>query len=347
MDEPAHIPLIEDVWSNLLFGLRVGQHPHICATTTPLPTKWMKAIVADPTTRLVRASTYANIDNLLPTSPRSSSNATKTLASAGRRSTEKSLPTSRARSGSTRCSTATSASTSPHSTLTASSLGSTLPGQRAQVGRNRHCRRRVQGRALLRPRRPLRKYSPKWADRAKKAYDEYSADCVVVETNYGGDMVRATLENADVTMRIEEVTSRRGKVIRADPIVALYEAGRCSTSPTALASWRTSWCRGCPVPRPRPSRRPRPRHALRGEDCRTRIRGEPHGTTQHPLLRAQWPTRSNLAPVGSRQPVNQYILWAVAALVGIVASARFTRLIVADSLPPVVALRMWWAGLRR
>ena len=42
--------------------------------------------------------------------------------------------------------------------------------------------------------------------------------------------------------------------------------------------------------------------------------------------------------------MNQYILWAVAALVGIVASARFTRLIVADSFPPVVALRMWWAG---
>lgn len=42
--------------------------------------------------------------------------------------------------------------------------------------------------------------------------------------------------------------------------------------------------------------------------------------------------------------MNQYILWSVAALVGIVASARFTRLIVADSFPPVVALRMWWAG---
>ena len=344
VDEPAHIPLIEDVWSNLLFGLRVGQHPHICATTTPLPTKWMKAIVADPTTRLVRASTYANIDNLPPHFAKIILERYENTR-LGRQEihgeiladVEGALWQYEMFDGDQRIDIAPS-------TLTASSLGSTRGTARSKSDET--------GIVVVGFRMSASTSSPtspastprRWADQAKRAYDQYSADCVVVETNYGGDMVRATLENADVTMRIEEVTSRRGKVIRADPIVALYERGRCSISPTALASWRTSWCRGCPVPRPRPPRRARPRHALRGEDCRTRIRGEPHGTTQHPLLRAQWPTRSNLAPVGSRQLMNQYILWAVAALVGIVASARFTRLIVADSFPPVVALRMWWAG---
>jgi phage terminase large subunit-like protein len=70
------------------------------------------------------------------------------------------------------------------------------------------------------------KYSPKgWADRVMTAYAEFEADAIIVETNYGGDMVRNTLENIDERPRIVEVNSRRGKVIRADPIVALYERG--------------------------------------------------------------------------------------------------------------------------
>jgi hypothetical protein len=66
IDEPAHIPLIEEIWSNLLFGLRLGKRPRICATTTPVPSKWMKELVKEPDTISVVASTYANIDNLAP-----------------------------------------------------------------------------------------------------------------------------------------------------------------------------------------------------------------------------------------------------------------------------------------
>jgi phage terminase large subunit-like protein len=58
------------------------------------------------------------------------------------------------------------------------------------------------------------------------ALDEYSGDALVAEKNYGGDMVRSTLEHSDDTANIKLVNSRRGKVIRADPIVALYEKGR-------------------------------------------------------------------------------------------------------------------------
>ena len=66
-----------------------------------------------------------------------------------------------------------------------------------------------------------------WAGRANSAYDDFSADAIVPEKNYGGEMVRHTLETSGYSgARIIEVTSRRGKVIRAEPIVALYEKGR-------------------------------------------------------------------------------------------------------------------------
>ncbi len=47
------------------------------------------------------------------------------------------------------------------------------------------------------------------------------------EKNYGADMVRYVLENAGYSgARIKPVNSRRGKQLRAEPIVALYEKQR-------------------------------------------------------------------------------------------------------------------------
>jgi phage terminase large subunit-like protein len=71
-------------------------------------------------------------------------------------------------------------------------------------------------------------YSPaKWADRAVSAYEFFNADAIVAEKNYGGDMVKHTLENSraakSLTPRVIMVDSRRGKALRAEPIVALYE----------------------------------------------------------------------------------------------------------------------------
>lgn len=67
-----------------------------------------------------------------------------------------------------------------------------------------------------------------WADRAIAAYDRYSADCIVIERNQGGDMVRHTLEAARPGLPIREVVATRGKHVRAEPIAALYEYGRIS-----------------------------------------------------------------------------------------------------------------------
>jgi hypothetical protein len=54
-------------WDMLLFGLRLGRRPLVCVTTTPKPSKLIKELVADPTTLLVRGSTYDNKANLAPT----------------------------------------------------------------------------------------------------------------------------------------------------------------------------------------------------------------------------------------------------------------------------------------
>lgn len=65
-----------------------------------------------------------------------------------------------------------------------------------------------------------------WGRIATDAYDRHAADCVVGEVNYGGDMVRHTIQTARPRTPYKAVHATRGKVVRAEPIAALYEQGK-------------------------------------------------------------------------------------------------------------------------
>jgi len=65
-----------------------------------------------------------------------------------------------------------------------------------------------------------------WVTTAISLYHQYQADTLVVERNYGGDLVTTAIRNADNRIGIKEVVSSRGKLLRAEPIQQLYEQGR-------------------------------------------------------------------------------------------------------------------------
>lgn len=65
-----------------------------------------------------------------------------------------------------------------------------------------------------------------WARAVERVYDRHSADRVVVERNFGGDMVRSTIESSAPHVAVKEVNASRGKSVRAEPVAALYENGR-------------------------------------------------------------------------------------------------------------------------
>lgn len=67
-----------------------------------------------------------------------------------------------------------------------------------------------------------------WATRAIAMFDSHEADCIVVEINQGGDMVKSTLQSVRATVPIREVRATKGKHVRAEPISALYHLGRIS-----------------------------------------------------------------------------------------------------------------------
>ena len=65
-----------------------------------------------------------------------------------------------------------------------------------------------------------------WGVEAIKAYYQWSANGIVAEVNQGWDMVEAVIRSIDKKVPVKKVVSRRGKALRADPIVALYEQGK-------------------------------------------------------------------------------------------------------------------------
>ena len=64
-----------------------------------------------------------------------------------------------------------------------------------------------------------------WGRRAVAAFHEFSADCIVAESNFGGEMVRATIQAADRNVPVRLVTASRGKAVRAEPISVRYAHG--------------------------------------------------------------------------------------------------------------------------
>lgn len=69
-----------------------------------------------------------------------------------------------------------------------------------------------------------------WGRVAVTTYDRHKADAIVAEINFGGDMVRATVQAAASVERMrvnfKKVVASRGKIVRAEPFSALYEQGK-------------------------------------------------------------------------------------------------------------------------
>ena len=71
------------------------------------------------------------------------------------------------------------------------------------------------------------RYSPMgWAMRAVMAFEQYEADRIIAESNFGGAMVEATIRAVASRVPVRLVHASRGKAVRAEPVVGLYEQGK-------------------------------------------------------------------------------------------------------------------------
>jgi phage terminase large subunit-like protein len=67
-------------------------------------------------------------------------------------------------------------------------------------------------------------YKPdQWAKTAITAFYKWEADRIIAEVNQGGDMVENTIRVMDDTIPYRPVRAVKGKLLRAEPVAALYE----------------------------------------------------------------------------------------------------------------------------
>ena len=219
-----------EAWDMLMFGLRLGADPRVVVTTTPKPIKIIRELIADPTTAITRGSTYDNRANLAPAFleqiirkyegtrlGRQELNAeilddvpgalwSRAIIEETRWPVYQNIPSL------VRIVVAIdpAASTGEDSDET----GIIVAG--IDTDGNGFVIADQSGR-----------YAPtEWARSAIALYRQHRADRIVAEVNNGGDMVEATLRMVDSNVAYRAVHASRGKLIRAEPVAALYEQKR-------------------------------------------------------------------------------------------------------------------------
>lgn len=222
-----------NAWDNLLLGLRLGQLPQVLATTTPRAVPLIQRLFAeaegDPATIITRGTTFDNKANLtagfLAAMKRQFGNTTL-----GRQELEGELLTDV--DGALWSRSLLEACRVP---MLAEDLVRTVIGVDPPASARGDecgivvCARTESGRGLVLDDCSVKGASPEgWARAVAAAMDRWQADRVVAEANQGGDMVASVLRAADCQMPVKLVHASRGKVARAEPVAALYEAGRIS-----------------------------------------------------------------------------------------------------------------------
>lgn len=230
-DELAKWRYARETWDQLQFGLRLGNDPRQIITTTPRPIPVLKEILADKTTVVTRGSTYDNRANLAEAFVkqiiakyegtrlgRQELNAEVLDDLPGALWTRDMIDAKRIRDAPpmSRVVVAIDPSGTGGEADDGDSIGIVAAGKG------------VDGRGYVLADRTCKLSPDGWGRRAVHAYREFGADRIVAERNFGGAMVEHVIRTVDKNVAYKEVTASRGKVMRAEPVAALYEQGRVS-----------------------------------------------------------------------------------------------------------------------
>lgn len=215
-----------EAWDQLMFGLRLGKNPQVVVTTTPKPVRLIRELLKRADVAVTRGSTRENAENLAPAF------LDEIVGRyAGTRLGRQELDAELLDDvpGALWAREAIDRAHLSHApalvrvVVAIDPAGSAHEGSdetgiivAGMAGKEGYVLADLSGR-----------YQPHdWARRAVEAFHSYKADRIIAETNFGGAMVESTLRAIDSSIPFKAVTASRGKVLRAEPIAAMYEQGR-------------------------------------------------------------------------------------------------------------------------
>jgi len=231
VDELAKYRYARETWDMLQFTMRKGDDPRVFITTTPRPIPVIRELVKRPSTVVTRGSTFDNAANL-PLQFLSTLKEQYDGTRLGRQELYAEilddLPNSlwnRDKIDQARIKVAPEmkrivVAIDPSGTKGASDDGDSIGIIIAGKG--------IDGRGYILADRTCKLSPDGWGRRAVRAYFEFNADRIVAEKNFGGAMVEHVIRTIDRSVSYKEVTASRGKILRAEPIAALYEQGMVS-----------------------------------------------------------------------------------------------------------------------
>ena len=214
-------------WDNLKMGLRLGSAPKIAATTTPRPVPLVRALVRDKATVVTRGGTSDNVMNLPPAFIKVME-ADYGGTRLGRQELDGELIEELEGALWTRAMIEACRVEGEGLELTRIVIGVDPPAsQTGDACGIIAAALRQDGRAVVLADHSAEKASPEtWARAVANAAELWGADRVIAEANQGGAMVKSVLHAANISLPVKLVHASRGKVARAEPVAALYEAGR-------------------------------------------------------------------------------------------------------------------------
>lgn len=214
-------------WDNLSLGLRLGPDPRVMVTTTPRDVPLLRRLLDDPDTVVTRGTTFDNGANL----PHAYLQAMRRgfgTSQLGRQELYGELLLDREGALWTRALLASCRVDAPAPPPVRTVIGVDPPASAAGDACGIVvCALDAQGMARVLADASVGRARPeRWARAVAAAAQAWRADRVVAEANQGGAMVASVLRAADVSLPLRLVHARTGKSARAEPVAALYEAGR-------------------------------------------------------------------------------------------------------------------------
>lgn len=219
--------VLDTAWNNLMLGLRLGQSPRCVVTTTPKPNALIRTILARASTVVTRGTTYDNLKNLAPSFREEVLAAYEGTRIGRQELMGEVLEDVEGALWELALIDEDRVTTAPEMrriVVAVDPSGGSGPNNDEQgivvagVG--------VDGGLYVLADRSCSMSPHGWASRAVGAYREFSADRIVAERNYGGEMVESTIRQVDKDVPVKVITASRGKVQRAEPVAALYEQHR-------------------------------------------------------------------------------------------------------------------------
>ena len=217
-------------WDNLMLGLRGGDDPRCCVTTTPKPTRLIRELIERKTTVVTGGSTYENLANLAPGFIDEILSQYEGTALGEQEIHAKLLTEAEGALWKREWIEMNRVLEYPDLDLlvvaddpaVTSHEGSNETGivavGRGWIGKLDHY-------YILSDRSG--RYTPnRWAEISIELLEEYDGDYIVGEVNNGGDLVENTIKTIDPDVPFRKVSASRGKRLRAAPVAALYEQGR-------------------------------------------------------------------------------------------------------------------------